>query len=87
MSQVPGSRCQHPVTGATVQSCHKVAVSKTTLAFIRKGAFDDPFLVLKLMKSGSSGDSVVENLPSNAGGLCLIPGMGRSPGEENGNPL
>ena len=33
---------------------------------------------------------VVKNLPANAGDLrdtCLIPGLGRSPREVNGNPL
>ena len=30
---------------------------------------------------------MVKNLPANAGDLGLIPGSGRSPGEENGNPL
>ena len=33
------------------------------------------------------GGSVVKNLPTNAGDVGLIPGLGRSPGEENGNPL
>ena len=28
-----------------------------------------------------------KNLPANAGGMGLIPGLGRSPGEENGNLL
>ena len=36
---------------------------------------------------GISGGSVVENLPANTGDPCLIPGLGRSPGEGNGNPL
>ena len=31
--------------------------------------------------------SVVKNLPANAGDADSIPGWGRSPGEENGNPL
>ena len=31
--------------------------------------------------------SVVKNLPANAGDMDLIPGSGRSPGEENGNLL
>ena len=30
---------------------------------------------------------VVKNPPANAGDLSLIPGSGRSPGRENGNPL
>ena len=33
------------------------------------------------------GDSAVKNLPVKAGDTGLIPGSGRSPGEENGNPL
>ena len=31
--------------------------------------------------------SVVKNLPANAGNMGLIPGLGRYPGEGNGNPL
>ena len=31
--------------------------------------------------------SVVKNPPANAGDVSLIPGSGRSPGVENGNPL
>ena len=31
--------------------------------------------------------SVVKNLPANAGDAGLIRGLGRSPGEGNGNPL
>ena len=30
---------------------------------------------------------MVKNLPANAGGVGSIPGLGRSPGEGNGNPL
>ena len=30
---------------------------------------------------------MVKNLPANAGGLGSIPGLGRSPGRGNGNPL
>ena len=30
---------------------------------------------------------VVKNPPANAGDLGLIPGLGRSPGEGNGDPL
>ena len=30
---------------------------------------------------------VVKNLPANAGDVGLIPGLGRSPGGENGNAL
>ena len=31
---------------------------------------------------GFPGLSVVKNLPANARDVCLIPGLGRSPGEE-----
>ena len=34
-----------------------------------------------------AGGSVVKNLPANAGDPGLIPGLGRSPGGGNGNPL
>ena len=33
------------------------------------------------------GDSVVKNLLANAGHVGSIPGLGRSPGVGNGNPL
>ena len=33
------------------------------------------------------GGLVVKNLPANAGDTDSIPGLGRSPGEGNGNPL
>ena len=35
-----------------------------------------------MLPSGSDGKESARN----AGDLCLIPGLGRSPGEENGNP-
>ena len=38
-------------------------------------------------RSGFPGSSVVKNLPANAGDAGPIPGLGRSPGGENGNPL
>ena len=33
------------------------------------------------------GSSLVKNLPANAGDTGSVPGLGRSPGEGNGNPL
>ena len=33
------------------------------------------------------GGSVVKNPPANAGDRGLIPGLGQSPGEGNGNPF
>ena len=39
------------------------------------------------LNKGFPGGSVVKNLPANVGGVGLVSGLGRSPGEENGNPL
>ena len=36
---------------------------------------------------GFLGSAVVKNLPANARDVGLISGLGRSPGEGNGNPL
>ena len=36
---------------------------------------------------GFPGGSVVKNSPASAGDVSSIPGLGRSPGEGNGNPL
>ena len=45
------------------------------------------FNLSQLLSMGLPGISVIKNLPANAGDLSLIPGLGRSPGEGNGNPL
>ena len=37
--------------------------------------------------AGFPGGSVVKNPPANAGDVGLIPGLGRCPGEGNGDPL
>ena len=36
---------------------------------------------------GFPGGSAMKNPPANAGDTGLIPGSGRSPGEEHGNPF
>ena len=43
-------------------------------------------IAIKILE-GFAGGSVVKNLPANAGDASLIPGLGRTPGEGNGNPL
>ena len=43
--------------------------------------------VYSVLNEGFPGGSVVKNLLVNAGDAGLIPGLGRSPGEGNGNPL
>ena len=40
-----------------------------------------------ILYMGVPGDPMVKNPPANAGDKDLIPGLGRSPREENGNPL
>ena len=40
-----------------------------------------------LIHNSFPGGSVVKNPPANAGDMVLIPGLGRLPGEGNGNPL
>ena len=40
-----------------------------------------------LNNNQDSGSSVVKNPPANAGDVDSSPGLGRSPGEGNGNPL
>ena len=47
----------------------------------RKENYKPVFLI-----KGFPGGSVVKNLPANAGDAGSIPGLGRSPREENGNP-
>ena len=39
------------------------------------------------MRNSFPGGSVARNSPANAGGEGSIPGLGRSPGEGNGNTL
>ena len=36
---------------------------------------------------GFPGGSEVKNLPTNTGDMGSVPGLGRSPGEGNGNPF
>ena len=49
---------------------------------------DEPAIEIPGTKClGFPGGSVVKNLPANAGDVSSVPGLGRSPGEGNGNPL
>ena len=43
--------------------------------------------VSRIVNMGFPGDSDGKESAYNTGDLSLIPGSGRSPGEENGNPL
>ena len=42
---------------------------------------------IQIYQMDFSGGSVAKNQPTNAGDMGLILGLGRSPGEGNGNPL
>ena len=68
-----------------LRRCHGIFANKMqTISHI-------VFLIIltkeKKLFSVNPGDSVAKNPPANAGELGLIPGLGRSSGEENGNPL
>ena len=58
---------------------------------IGPGSLVETFFCLQVSKIYLSlcfpGGSVVKNLSANAGDLGSIPGLGRSPGVGNGNPL
>ena len=56
---------------------------------MRRGGIKEEFEIniQTLLYMGFLGDSVVKNPPANTGDAGLIPGLGRSPGEGNGNPL
>ena len=44
-------------------------------------------MIEAVCNKGFPDGSAVKNLPACAGDASLIPGWGRSPGAENGNPL
>ena len=48
--------------------------------------FNVTFTILNIIRA-SPGSSGVKNLPANAEDPGSIPGLGRSPGITNGNPL
>ena len=45
------------------------------------------FCSVSLNLKGFPGDSLVKNLLVNSGDVGLIPGLGKTPAEGNGNPL
>ena len=46
-----------------------------------------PTCVLARMETGFPAGSAVKNQPATVGDAGSVPGLGRSPGEGNGNPL
>ena len=53
----------------------------------RPGESHQLLFEIKVINKGFLSGSVVKNLPANAGDTGSIPGLRRSPGEGNGNPL
>ena len=52
------------------------------------GSFLVAYLAYTIMYEGFfPGGSVVKNPPANSGDSGSVPGLGKSPGEGNGNPL
>ena len=61
-----------------------------TSYFSKMVTLQSPWLALCHTSKGFPGDAVVKNPPANAGDtgdVGLVPGLGRSPGGGNGNPL
>ena len=61
--------------------CKKISALRSNITC------DSSLLLKKRHCLGFPGGSEVKASASNAGDLGLIPGLGRSPGEGNGNPL
>ena len=73
--------CPLPTPGAYSNSCHWVGIN---LLLLISSLF---FLSNKGSTRGFSGGSDDKESSCNSGDLGSIPGLGRSPGEGNGNPL
>ena len=81
---VSSSRMHHmvPSTNLWLLLCQSPWSSLWSASFM----FELIFVGFSLRK-GFPGRAVVKNPPVNAGDMGSIPGLGRSPGEGNGNPL
>ena len=53
----------------------------------RPGESHQLLFEIKVINKAFLSGSVIKNLPANAGDSGSIPGLRRSPGEGNGNPL
>ena len=62
-------------------------MDKCDLGLANQAPTQDPELGAYEPKKDLLGESVVKNPPANSGDTGLIPGLGRSPGGGNGNPL
>ena len=69
-------------------TCNRNIACHSVLAKVNKIVYAKPNLKFNYFQwLGFPGCSVVKNPPANAGDLGSIPGIGRSPGEGNGNLL
>ena len=94
----PGGGYGHPLQdsclgnpmdrGAWQDTAHRVAKSQMWLKWLSMYVCKPFINIFKcLFLRASLVFQTVKNPPANAGDLGLIPGLGRSPGEGNGNPL
>ena len=70
--------------GAWWAAVYEVAQSRTRLKRLSSSSSSSSMYHSLI---GFPGGSVVKNPPANAGDAGLIPGLGRAPGEGNGNPI
>ena len=80
---------ENPMDGGDwLVTVHGVSKSQTRLRdFTIHYNNNYQYFVIILLYWGFPGNSVVKNLPPNAGDMGSIPGLGRSPGKGNGKPL
>ena len=88
----PASAGRCLTTSVTWWACNRDYISYFYLFLLEDKLFEDKNCVLAISKHltfkvGFPGGSEGKESACNAGDLGLIPGLGRSPGEGNGNPL
>ena len=77
-----------PTTRFMQNACFPSGSLHFWYVFGRECLTDEPPIEIPGTKFlGFPGASVVKTLPANAGDVSSVPGLGRSPGEGNGNPL
>ena len=91
-SPAPGSEFFQCYFLLEKKSIDRMSLGYYTAPIFRKkknmwSSFLQRFQVSSAPCQGFPGGSVVRNLPANAGDAGSIPGLGRSPGEGNDNPL
>ena len=64
-----------------------MALTMTLSVLLLLGQMTSNIYVSFIQNRGSSGGSVIKNLPASAGHAVSLPGSGRSIGEGNNDPL